>query len=241
MSNFGDLVKWLRKEKGMTLDEVARKIKSHKGYVSGIENGKVNPPSVKIVRRFSKLFGCDERALVRLAWADKAPRLIREDAQRVLALMNAGSSSRTDLVVVPLLNTEVTGYPTELDAEGRPKSPIDMMLVLPKLRVPAELAATLRDDAMLQAEGGSFSTGDVVLLARSEKMENGMVAYVVFTVNQQRQAMVRQVKLEGDRVTLEPWNRNYSPVALTQDDVDACFRVVGGIKACSPSSIDAAV
>ena len=44
MSNFGNLVKWLRKKKGLSLDEVARKIKSHKGYVSGIENGKVALP-----------------------------------------------------------------------------------------------------------------------------------------------------------------------------------------------------
>lgn len=82
MSNFGDLVKKLRKEKGITLEAVAKKIGSHKGYVSGIENGKVNPPSVKIVRKFAKLFGQDERALVCLAWVDKAPALIREEVRR---------------------------------------------------------------------------------------------------------------------------------------------------------------
>ena len=56
MSEFGDLVKKLRKEREMTLEAVAKKIGSHKGYVSGIENGKVNPPSVKVIRKFSRLF-----------------------------------------------------------------------------------------------------------------------------------------------------------------------------------------
>ena len=84
MSHFGDLVKKLRKEKGITSEAVAKKIGSHKGYVSGIENDKVNPPSVKIIVKYAKLFGQDERMLVRLAWVDKAPAIIREDAEKFL-------------------------------------------------------------------------------------------------------------------------------------------------------------
>lgn len=85
MSHFGDLVRKLRSEKGLTLDAVAKKIGSHKGYVSGIENDKVNPPSVKIIKKFAKLFGQDARILARLAWVDKAPEILREDAERFLA------------------------------------------------------------------------------------------------------------------------------------------------------------
>jgi transcriptional regulator with XRE-family HTH domain len=84
VSHFGDLVKKLRKEKGLTLEAVAKKIGSHKGYVSGIENDKVNPPSVKIIKKFAKLFGQDVRALARLAWVDKAPEILREDAEKFL-------------------------------------------------------------------------------------------------------------------------------------------------------------
>ncbi|HLY74900.1 MAG TPA: helix-turn-helix transcriptional regulator [Planctomycetota bacterium] len=68
----------------MTLEFVAKKLGSHKGYVSGIENGKVNPPSVALIKKFSKLFGQDSRALARLAWVDKAPEILREDAERFL-------------------------------------------------------------------------------------------------------------------------------------------------------------
>ena len=84
MSRFGDRMKKLRKEKALTLEVVAKRIGSHKGYVSGIENGKVNPPSVKIIKKFAKLFGQNVRMLVRLAWVDKAPEIIREDAERFL-------------------------------------------------------------------------------------------------------------------------------------------------------------
>ena len=84
MSHFGDLVRTLRKEKGLTLDVVARKIGSHKGYVSGIENDKVSPPSVKLIKKFAKLFGQDARMLARLAWVDKAPEILKSDAEEFL-------------------------------------------------------------------------------------------------------------------------------------------------------------
>ena len=84
MSHFGDLVRQLRKEKNLTLEAVARKVGTNKGYVSGIENGKVNPPSVKMIQKFAKLFGQNVRILVRLAWVDKAPEIIKEDAEAFL-------------------------------------------------------------------------------------------------------------------------------------------------------------
>lgn len=93
MSRFGDLVKRLRKEKGLTLEAVAKKLGSHKGYVSGIENDKVNPPSVKMLKKYAKIFGCDARGFIRLAWVDKAPDLIKDEAQRFLAWCESQDAS----------------------------------------------------------------------------------------------------------------------------------------------------
>jgi hypothetical protein len=39
-------------------------------------NDKVNPPSVKMIGKFAKLFGQDARALARLAWMDKALEIL---------------------------------------------------------------------------------------------------------------------------------------------------------------------
>jgi transcriptional regulator with XRE-family HTH domain len=84
LSHFGSLIKDLRKQHGMTLERVAKRIGSHKGYVSGIENDKVNPPSVKLILKLAKLFGQDPKPLVRLAWVDKAPTMIHDDAENFL-------------------------------------------------------------------------------------------------------------------------------------------------------------
>ena len=90
MSHFGDLVRTLRKERGLTLEFIGRKIGTNKGYISGIENGKANPPSVKVIKKYAKALGQDTKHLVRIAWVDKAPEIIRGDAERFLAWCQAG-------------------------------------------------------------------------------------------------------------------------------------------------------
>lgn len=93
MSHFGVLVKRLRSEKGLTLEALARKLGSHKGYVSSIENGKVNPPSMKFIQKYARIIGGDLRKLIRLAWVDKAPHLIKEDAERFLVWYESQEAS----------------------------------------------------------------------------------------------------------------------------------------------------
>lgn len=231
MSRFGDLVRRLRKEKGITLEAVAKKIGSHKGYVSGIENDKVNPPSVKIIRKFAKVFGQDEKALVRMAWADKAPAIIREDARRVMAEADlADDDNSPELVRVPLLCTTETGYTAELSVDGRVKPAVGAVLTLPRVSKAIDAAAAVCDDAMNQPGGAGLTRGDVVLLRKEEKVHSGSVIYVVFTTRQKRRALVRQAVVEhGEQIVLQPLNKEYALEFLTQDDVDAVYRVVGKI------------
>jgi len=239
VSNFGDLVKRLRKEKGLTLEAVAKKIGSHKGYVSGIENDKVNPPSVKIIRKFAKLFSQDEKTLVRIAWADKAPQIIREDAQRILALSEGDGGSSIELARIPLLNTVASGYSSELAGDGKVRPAVTATLVLPRSRVTPEVAATVCDASMEQQAGPSFSRGDVVLLTREEKIKNGSVVYMVYSMRQKRQALIRQVMLEqGDHIVLQPLNKEFPLEFLTHDDVDAVYRVVGKVELFEPAGVD---
>ncbi len=242
MSNFGDLVKRLRKERGMTLEQVARKIGSHKGYVSGIENDKVNPPSVKIIRKFARLFSQDEKNLVRIAWADKAPAIIRDDARRVMVLAETEGAASAELVQVPLLNTAESGYPVELGADGRPRPTANATLVLPRGRTPVELAATLTDDSMEQQAGPCYSRGDVVLLGRDEKLRNGALVFILYKARHKSQGLVRQIMLEqGDNIVLQPLNKDYPLEFLTHDDIDAAYRVVGKIEMFETAALDVKV
>jgi transcriptional regulator with XRE-family HTH domain len=71
--SFGQRILEARKEKGLTLQELANKAGTHKGYVSGIETGKLNAPAPKVIEIFCKVLGLDIDTMLVVAWAEKAP------------------------------------------------------------------------------------------------------------------------------------------------------------------------
>jgi len=75
---FGQFVKARRLMLEMTLDQVARKIGSHKGYVSGFENGRVSPPSAKMLPKLAKALKLKLIPLMVMAYVEKAPKEIRK-------------------------------------------------------------------------------------------------------------------------------------------------------------------
>lgn len=78
--SFGEKVRAFRVIRGLTLEALAKAIGSHKGYVSSIENRKVNPPSAKITKKLCKVLGLDYEPMLMLAWAEKAPKDVRQRA-----------------------------------------------------------------------------------------------------------------------------------------------------------------
>jgi transcriptional regulator with XRE-family HTH domain len=61
----------------MTLETLAKKTESHKGYYSGIECGSLMPPSPKVIRRLAKVFGEDVKTLLLMSWVEKAPEELK--------------------------------------------------------------------------------------------------------------------------------------------------------------------
>lgn len=82
MERFGTIVRKLREERGWTQEYVARRVGTHKGYVSGIEKGRVNPPVARMIVRFAALFKADAKDLVLRAVVEKAPKLVREELEK---------------------------------------------------------------------------------------------------------------------------------------------------------------
>lgn len=100
MKDFASVVKEARRFKGLTLQQVASKVGTHKGYISGAENRKVNPPSAKIVRKLAKLFDLDVQELLILAAVEKAPKEVRE-IMREGSLGMLEASRKNGVTVVP--------------------------------------------------------------------------------------------------------------------------------------------
>lgn len=81
---FGGWVKQLRIAKGMTLEQVARALGTHRAYISTIENGRARPPSPRFIAKLARLYTVDGKELLRVAYAEKAPPLIRQEVIRAL-------------------------------------------------------------------------------------------------------------------------------------------------------------
>lgn len=83
----GMFAAWLRRcrtGQKLTCTTLARKTGTHKGYISGIENGAVNPPAAKLVIKLAKVLNTAPDIALKMAWVDKAPELIQEDLKRIV-------------------------------------------------------------------------------------------------------------------------------------------------------------
>jgi len=84
MAKFGAIIRGLRMSHHLTLDQMAKKIGTHKGYICGIESGKVAPPSMKFIPKIAKLLGASVETLALHAYVEKAPKIIRETIVKAL-------------------------------------------------------------------------------------------------------------------------------------------------------------
>ena len=78
MERFGEVIRSARKKLGLSLETVARRIHSHKGYISGMETGKVNPGTPKVVKRLASTLKLNPEDLILRSYVEKAPREIRD-------------------------------------------------------------------------------------------------------------------------------------------------------------------
>jgi|SRR6185295_29269 len=206
MKTFGILLKKLRLRKEWTLDELASKVGCRKGYLSGIESGALNPPSIKIVRRLAKIFKMDVRSLAWMAWREKAPKPIRDAVLRA-TLPDAASAESIALTGVPLL-----------DQPGR-----SLGLSLPPAAGKLDGAVTLDRDF------GRFASGDVLLLRQESEPTSGALAYVVVRVNGKEQAVVRTVWADDGKVRLQGPDPDKAADVIPAAELHEYYRVVGRI------------
>jgi transcriptional regulator with XRE-family HTH domain len=77
MKKFGEYIRFYRKRKGWSMRELALRIQSHKGYISGIENGTCRAPRPPTIKRLAKALGIPPFSLILLAHCEKAHLTVR--------------------------------------------------------------------------------------------------------------------------------------------------------------------
>lgn len=85
MNIFGFEVNRARHEKRLTLDVLGKKCRTGKGYLSGMINDKVAPPSPAIVRRICKALDLNPERMLALSWLAKMPDAVSLKSVRAAA------------------------------------------------------------------------------------------------------------------------------------------------------------
>ena len=67
MKTYGQTIRTARMNSGLTLAALAKKVGSHKGYISGIENRKVSPPAWKMTMKLADSLGLNVLFMIKLA------------------------------------------------------------------------------------------------------------------------------------------------------------------------------
>lgn len=238
---FGKRLRELRKQKGLTLESLAGRIGSSKGYLSGIENENVNPPTEKFVRKLARIFGQDEIEFLKLAYLDKVPRALQGELSKALGTegrpgavpsrQRPGEASGILPSRIPLLNTASQGYPNRISPNGFPEPLTQDTLRIPGVHPTHTFALTVCGDSMVSDEGPRFRHGEIALVSRAEHVRDGDFAFAIFVEKGREQGHLRQITLqEGDAITLQPLNRECPAVTLKRIDIHGLYKVVGKIE-----------
>jgi transcriptional regulator with XRE-family HTH domain len=101
MKRFGEVIKDARLAKRLTLEAVAKAIRSHKGYISGIEHGQVNPPSPKIVAKLCAKLELPFEEMLALGWWEKRPKGLTLEAALLLLQKFQGEKTKAIVDAMP--------------------------------------------------------------------------------------------------------------------------------------------
>lgn len=64
MRTFGGILREAITAKGFSLEKTAKAAGTYKGYISGICSRKINPPSVKLIRKLCKILGLNADEMI---------------------------------------------------------------------------------------------------------------------------------------------------------------------------------
>ena len=76
--DFASVIRDARSSAGLTLESLAKLVGTEKGYLSGMERRKVNPPSPKITKKLARALSLDTEELLIYGFVEKAPREVRD-------------------------------------------------------------------------------------------------------------------------------------------------------------------
>jgi repressor LexA len=150
------------------------------------------------------------------------------DVSRGIKLLNKEPTAEM-LVSVPVIGIIAAGKPIPVPS---PET-WDVAAVSETMTVPLGLTRDKKDIYALRVKGMSMidaliNDGDIVLMQNVNVVANGEMAAV--WLREEKEATLKKVYLEADRVRLQPANEQMQPIYIAPEDVEIQGRVVAVIR-----------
>jgi repressor LexA len=150
------------------------------------------------------------------------------EVSRGIKLLTKTSDSEP-MIAVPVIGTIAAGEPIPVPAPDT----WDVAAVSETMGVSPELTRGKEGIYALRVKGMSMvdaliNDGDIVLMQQVNTVENGDMAAV--WLRAEKEATLKKVYVESDRVRLQPANSQMKPIYASPDNVEIQGRVIGVIR-----------
>lgn len=203
----GEKLKELRKEKGLSLRELAKQIGNiSASYLSDIENDRYDP-SLKKLKSIAQALNVPTAYLLDIYdQSHSGYEKFKLERKKI-------KYETVEIVNVPILGEIAAGEPViaEENILGYEKIPAD------DIRGGEYFILRVSGDSMINA---GIYEGDHVLIKKQPTCETGDIAAVI--VNAEN-ATLKRVYFSNGKLLLQPENPKYKPIMVDEDDV----RIVG--------------
>lgn len=203
---FGELLKEVRIQKGLTQTQVAKKMGfKTNGYIADFEGGRYDDPEQSTLERYAKGLGISLDQI--------------ENIKRKATLLSMGIHEENifmDMIRIPILGTVPCGEPQEAIEEADEYFPIPFDPLLAK----KQGLFGLRANGLSMKDAGILP-GDIIIIDPNVHVTNGDI--VVAKIDED--ATLKYYYERGGYVELRPANEDFKPIKVD----DPSFRIVGKV------------
>ena len=198
---FGDILRQIRMERGLSLDELAAILGTTKQVLSRYETKK-RIPRIAVAAEYAKKLGLPTAML--LGERDEAPREITREG---------------DVLRVPILGGAACGEPIFSPSDGTEYAAVDAGVM-------CDFALIAEGDSMT---GDRIFSGDLVFIKKQDNVRDGEIAAVAID-NELTLKRIRRLRGPDGSVVftqLLPSNPAYSPIDIGGEDETRCVSILG--------------
>ncbi|MEM7166464.1 MAG: helix-turn-helix domain-containing protein [Planctomycetota bacterium] len=227
-SEIGKRIRSERRQRHLTIEDLARKTGHTRAFVLAVEEGRRNGLEDDFLRKACRLLAIDPFTV-----AEAQERIIRDLKTRVHRLDRDIAASPPESIggepfaATPILVGDESVYPAEFDEKGHPIAAVEGFLTLPDLADRATFALRVKGAAMDPGFAPRFRDGDLVVFATDRSAQSGEYAFVRFHGNK---TDFRRLFHDADSVIrLQALSPDIPPILLDLDELTSAWPLVNHV------------